>query len=89
MTITVATQGMSVADIRAKIAGIRSQRGYSYREVSAWNVALDRALAASPELPPQRSPRTCCERARVSYTCTCSYVVQCAEHGTHHHGTHD
>jgi len=87
--MTVCATGMSVAAIRAKIASVRSVRGYSYREARAWTDALNRALAASPEVPSPIPRATCCDRAGVVYTCTCSYVTQCLEHGERHHGTHD
>lgn len=80
---------MSVAAIRAKLASVRSVRGYSYREARAWTDALNRALTASPEVPFALPRATCCDRASVVYTCTCSYVTQCPEHGERHHGTHN
>jgi hypothetical protein len=87
--MTVNAAGMSVAAIRAKLASVRSVRGYSFREANEWNDALRRALANAPELPPIPVRATCCERAGVSYECSCSYVTWCPDHGERHHGTHD
>lgn len=64
--------------------------GASMKERAALGRRIEAAeREAGPRLPPPRAPRTCCDKAVVSYKCTCSHMTQCPDHGERHHGTHD
>lgn len=79
----------TVESLRQKLTALRLANA-PYAERVAVSDAIRRAEREEGPAPRTVAPPArCCERATVSYGCTCSHVTTCPTHGTRHHGTHD